>query len=73
MNNLLKIRLVSFGYGLLSLIVVALAGVLASPEFSELIKTNFGSSAFSGFALLLIPELFKHARNLIEARKLGRL
>ena len=71
MNDLVKIRLVSFGYGLLSLIAIALVGVLASPEFSELIKTNFGNSAFTGFLLLLVPEIVRHLRNLAVMKKLG--
>ena len=71
MTDLYRVRLISFGYGLLSLILMALAGVLVSPDFSALVKTHFGNSAVIGFLLLLVPELAKHLRNLATLKKLG--
>ena len=70
-TQLLKVRAVSFGWGLFSLIIIAISGVLLSPDFSALVKANFGDSAFVGFALLLVPEVVKHLRNLAEVKKLG--
>ena len=72
-KNLLKIRFVSFGWGVFSLIVLAIVGVLSSPAFKELVLTNFGSSVWTGFLFLLLPELVKHLRNLAEIKKLGGL
>ena len=70
-KNLLKIRAVSFGWGVFSLFVMAIAGVLMSPAFKELVLDNFGSSVWTGFLFLLLPELVKHLRNLAEVKKLG--
>ena len=71
MKDLIKIRFLSFGYGALSLILMAVAGVLLSPEFSTLITDNFGGSFITGLLLLFIPELAKHIRNLAKTKKLG--
>ena len=71
LSDVYRVRLISFGYGLLSLIILALVGVFASPDFSLLVKTHFGDSVFTGFLLLLVPELIKHLRNLAELKKLG--
>ena len=71
MNDLIKVRAVSFFYGFVSLVGLAITGVLLSPEFSALVKDNFGNSALTGFLLLVIPEMVKHVRNKIEIKKLG--
>lgn len=70
-NQLLKLRLVSFGWGLASLVGLAIVSVLLSPDFAALLKANFGDGVFTMFTLLLVPEVAKHIRNLIEAKKLG--
>ena len=70
-SQLIKIRLVSFGYGLASLLGLAVIGVLLSPDFAALVKANFGDGVVSMFVLLLVPEVIKHLRNLIETKKLG--
>jgi len=71
MSDLYRVRIKSFSWSFLSLILMALAGVLVSQDFSALVKTNFGDTAFIGFLLLLIPELTKHFVNLAALKKLG--
>lgn len=70
-KSLLKIRAVSFFYGFLSLLGLALVGVLSSQEFMSLVKENFGQTIFTSFLFLLLPELIKHGRNVLEVKKLG--
>lgn len=72
-KDLIKVRLVSFGWSFVSLVVLALAGVLMSSEFRNLLTANFGEGLFTSFLLLVIPELVKHLRNLAEIKKLGGL
>ena len=71
LSDVYKVRLISFGWGVVSLILIAIAGVLVSSDFSLLVKTHFGDSVLTGFFLLFIPELAKHFRNLAELKKLG--
>ena len=71
MSDLYKIRALSFMYGLGSLIILAIGGVIISPDFATLVKTNFGDSALVGFLLLLAPEVARHLRNLAALKKLG--
>mgnify|MGYP001596300803 CR=1 FL=1 len=70
-NDLVRIRLVSFAYGLASLVGLAILGVLVSPDFAALVKAHFGNGFFATLILLLVPEVAKHIRNLIETKKLG--
>ena len=71
MNPQLKVRLISTVYSFLSLVIMAVAGVFVSPDFSVLVKANFGNSALVGFFLLLMPELAKAIRNYAILNKLG--
>lgn len=70
-TDLVKTRIVSFGWSALSLFVVAIAGVLASNDFRTLIFQHFGNTFYTSLALLFIPEIVKHLRNLAVTRKLG--
>ena len=69
--DLIKIRFVAFGYQALSLIVVALTGVLASGEFKTLITENFGESVGASLILLGVNALVAHMRNLSIVTKVG--
>ena len=72
LSDLYAVRLKSFGYGLASLILIALIGVFASPDFAKLISINLGNyPVLAGFLLLLVQELVKHGRNILVTKKLG--
>lgn len=72
-TNLIKTRLISFGYSLLSLILTAFVGVLASPDFATLVQTNFGGGITATLILLVVTELVKHLRNVKVINKLGKV
>lgn len=67
--DLITLRLKSFAYQAGSLIAVAVIGVLASPEFLELVQEAAGNGIIGALAVLLIPELVKHLRNLQVLKK----
>lgn len=69
--DIIKVRFVVFGYQLLSLVVVALTGVLASPEMRTLITENFGESVGASLILLGVNALVAHMRNLSIINKVG--
>lgn len=73
MQNPLILRLKSFGYNLLSAVVVALLGFFSSPEFATLITQNFGDTVLSTVLLLLVPELVKYIRNAFVIAKANKL
>ena len=70
LNQMWRVRLVSFGYGFASLLVSAVVAVLLSEEFRALVFTHFGNSFVAGAVMLFVPEIVKHLRN---AAKLGTL
>ena len=70
MNQMWKVRVVSFGYGFASLLGSAVVAVLLSEEFRTLVFSNFSNSFFAGAIMLFVPEIVKHLRN---AAKLGTL
>jgi len=69
--NQWKIRLESFGWGLLSLVGTVLGGLLISPEFRSLISDNFGVTTATIVCTIVIPEVLKFFRNRHVAGKLG--
>ena len=71
MSDLYRVRVQSFLWSLGSLVLIAVAGVLVSPDFASLVKTNFGDTAVTGFFLLFLPEVAKHFKNLAALKKLG--
>jgi energy-coupling factor transporter transmembrane protein EcfT len=71
MNPQLKIRLVSFGYGLASIFGTALIAVLLSEQFRTLIFENLGDTFWSGLIMVIIPEIVKAIRNAAKLGKLG--
>lgn len=72
-QSLLKARFISFVYSLGSLIGLAIAGVLLSPEFAALVNEYFGTGVSASLILLFGTEVAKHLRNLsvIKKAKLG--
>jgi len=61
---LIKTRLISFAYGFATLVVLALADVLSSGAFKELVGSTVGTGFFGTFAFLLTTEIVKGLRNL---------
>jgi len=61
---LIKTRIISFAYGFATLLVLALANVLSSGAFQELVGSTVGTGFFGTFAFLLTTEIVKHLRNL---------
>lgn len=70
-QKLIKIRLISFGYGFASLLGTALIAVLLSEQFRTLVFSNFGDSFLAGFIMLIVPEIVKQIRNMTKLGKLG--
>lgn len=74
-QKLLSIRIKSFGLSLFATFLVAASGYVMSDAFQDLVRTEFGVTAFSAIALLVVRELAGHFRNKLELRKaavLGR-
>lgn len=71
MNDLIKIRIISFSYSFGTLLILAVIGVLVSDDFSSLVKGNFGSGFAGTLILLLTQEFAKHLRNLAVTKQLG--
>lgn len=72
--ELLKVRVTAFIYEAGTLIVAGVIGVLASPEFSELISTHFGDTIFGTLVLLVVTGIVKHFRNTVvlgNAQRVG--
>lgn len=61
--NLIKVRLLSFGYSVAALFVSAIIGVIISPEFSAAVHQNFGDGALVALGLATVVEFVKHFRN----------
>lgn len=62
--QLIKARLISFGWSLLSLVVTTITGMLLSQDFAHIVVANFGDGAVGSLILLSVTELVKHLRNL---------
>lgn len=71
MNTPLKVRLISFGYSLLSLVGVAIVGVFTSQDFAVLVTQHFGQGIISTLILLAVTEAVKHIRNLSVLKQAG--
>ena len=70
-NKLWQARVQAFFVQAGSLIVVAIAGVLISDDFRQLVITNFGDTFITSSALLLLTGLVSHIRNKLALKKLG--
>lgn len=75
MNNwdLYKLRLISFGWSVLSLVTTVVVGALASPEFATIVTQHFGTGAVSMLVLMGVTELVKHVRNVRVLNTAGRV
>lgn len=66
--DLVKARVISFVYGLLTLIIggilTAVLSVLAGPEFHALVIANFGDGMVSSFLFLIVAQIVAHVRNM---------
>lgn len=62
--QLIKARLISFGWSLLSLVITTVAGMLLSSDFAHIVQANFGDGATGALVLLVVTEVAKHLRNL---------
>jgi hypothetical protein len=70
-TQLWKVRLTAFGYQALSLIIVAVMGVLVSEDFKGLVVQNFGDTFITSAVLLIINGVVAHIRNIRMLGKLG--
>lgn len=68
-TNLIKVRLVAFGYEAGSLLLTAILGVLVSSDFSQLVTEHFGMGVLASVILLGISAGVKHLRNLRVLKK----
>ena len=71
MDKLWQVRVRAFVWQLVSLLVVAVGGVLLSEDFRTLVTTHFGDTFITSSALLLVTGLVSHVRNKIALKKLG--
>ncbi len=70
-RELIDLRIKSFMWEAASLLGTALATVLLSPEFRELIMTHFGQGVMGSVIVLVVIGIVKHVRNLNIAKKIG--
>lgn len=70
-SDLLKARLISFGYSLAALAITTLATMLLSSDFAQLVIANFGDGVLGSLVLLGVTELAKHLRNLAVIKSAG--
>ena len=61
---LIETRLKSFGYGIVTIIGLAVVSALSSPEILALITENFGNGTAGILVTLFVTEIVKHLRNL---------
>lgn len=70
--ELIKVRIISFGWECLSFFGTALIAALASPEFSAIITAHFGETILGSLVLLAVSGLVKHLRNMRALAVAGR-
>ena len=61
--NLIKLRVVSFLYSLLGVIITAVGAYLTSEEFRALVGEHFGPTLTTTLVLIVTAEIAKHIRN----------
>ena len=71
MENEIPRRLKSFGYGLLSSVILGIASFFVSPGFESLVNENFGGTVIGTLILLIGAEVAKHLRNIKVSKTLG--
>lgn len=75
-DQLLSIRIKSFGISLIATALIAISGYVLSADFSSVVTEHFGTTVGSTIALLVVRELASHFRNKYQLGKVqnfGRL
>lgn len=67
--DLIMARVIAFLYEAGTLIVLAVLGVLVSPEFQSVVTSHFGDSVTASLIMLAVTGLVKHVRNLSALKK----
>lgn len=63
--NLIKVRLVAFGYQAGGLIFLAVVGAVISPEFRDVVVAHAGEGVTGTLVALAFDAIVKHIRNTI--------
>lgn len=63
--NLLALRVKSGAWTLVSMLIMAIAAYIVSPEFLTVLQDHTGSAMWGSLLVLLVPEIIKHIRNKI--------
>lgn len=75
--ELIKTRVISFAYGLVTLVAGALLtqllAVFSGPEFHALVVQYFGDGVTSAFIFLVVSQIVAHVRNLVVLGRASRL
>lgn len=71
--DLIKIRLISFGYQVLALVIATLLGVLFSDDFRNIVVQNAGDGVVGTMIVLVFDALIKHIRNVQVIGKWAQL
>ena len=75
-QHLIVIRLKSFFWSALAILIGAVAIAVVSPEMKAIIMESSGGGVVGTMAVLMLPEIAKHLRNLAvikKAKKLGAI
>lgn len=71
MDEKIVIRLKSFGYELLGLVITGLGGFLLSQDFADLVSTHFGETLTASIIMLAVSGVAKHLRNIKLDKQFG--
>jgi len=66
-----SLRVLSFFYGVVTIVTGALLAAFMSPEFGTLITTHFGETAVGTIAYLIWDGVVKHLRNKSVENRFG--
>lgn len=71
--DLIKVRVISFLFGLVTLVVggiiTALLTLFTGPEFQTLVTAHFGEGAVASLIFLFVQQLVAHIRNIAVLKK----
>lgn len=67
----MSVRIKSFLWSLIGMVITAILGVFTSDEFAFLVDEHLGGTIIGAIVLLVVSEGAKHLRNLSVMKKFG--
>lgn len=71
MKELWQIRVKSFAWDILGIVITGVSGFLLSPDFASIVTNHFGETALTSIALVVITGIAKTLRNMKVQTELG--